>query len=148
MKRRRNKLVRRISMVLTVLFFSMNMYTIAAHAAAPILVVKMAADALSETASSADAPSEASTLSKSNKTMVTNLRIINLEAPRSGKEFDKRATVMTDQGIFWEIPVVWIDEAGSAALICLPGKRYTPVFTFVLILLPEQYRKSKHRFPA
>lgn len=91
-------------MVLSVLFFNMNMYTIADHAAAPILTVRTVSNALEETANSADAPAEASTLSKSNKTRVSNLRIINLEVPKSGKELDKRATVMADQGIFWEMP--------------------------------------------
>lgn len=120
---KRTLLTKIASFVLAILVVSMYTYS-TAYAAAPVIVVEMG-DEVSNA-------SENGVENAATKT-VSNLRIINLEEPqRYGSFFDNKAIVMTDEGILWEIPVVWVDEEGNNALIYLPGKRYTPVFAFYI----------------
>ena len=120
---KRTLLTKIASFVLAILVVSMYIHSIA-YAAAPVIVVEMG-DEVSNA-------SENGVENAATKT-VSNLRIINLEEPqRYGSFFDNKAIVMTDEGILWEIPVVWVDEEGNNALIYLPGKRYTPVFAFYI----------------
>ena len=125
MKMKRNLLLKGVGLLSTAAILSGNIFSATAYAAAPVLTVNTTAE------NAATAVEEAAKAVSSNAVKaVSNLRIINLETPRYGKEFDKKALVMTDEGIFWEIPVIWIDEEGNIPLICLPGIKYTPVFVF------------------
>ncbi len=117
MKGMRKILLKAMSTAMSVAVLSGSMFSVAASAAAPVIIVKTGA----ESANSGD--------SVSTKT-VSNLRVINLEQPRVGNALDTKATIMTDQEVFWEVPVVWIDEKGAIAKAFTPGIELTPVITF------------------
>jgi len=124
MKSRWNSFFCGVSVLAATVMLSVNIHSVTAMAAAPVLTVKTSAP--DESIKYQDALPDAVGDSKT----VSNLRIINLEMPKYGEVFDTKATVMTDEDIFWEIPVIWVDEEGNIPLICLPGKKYTPVFAF------------------
>ncbi|MBP3197443.1 MAG: hypothetical protein J6N21_10620, partial [Butyrivibrio sp.] len=124
MKSKWNAFFSGVSVLAATVMLSVNIHSVTVMAAAPVLTVKTSAP--DESIKYQDALPDAVGDSKT----VSNLRIINLEMPKYGEVFDTKATVMTDEDIFWEIPVIWVDEEGNIPLICLPGKKYTPVFAF------------------
>ena len=114
-----------LGLFLVSIFLFTNIYSISVKAAEPVITFQNK----TEEAESADEVLR-NVNQRIGKTKVSNLRLINLEQPKAGDKLDTRATVLADGGLFWEIPVVWIDEEGKASLICLPGKTYKPVFAF------------------
>ncbi|MCR4831519.1 MAG: hypothetical protein K5883_08730 [Pseudobutyrivibrio sp.] len=65
-----------------------------------------------------------------NETIVTGIRFEEIDAPVAGQPLDSIATIATDQGITWDIPVIWVDKSGAAASIAKEGQSYLPVFAF------------------
>ena len=114
-------LIRKLQLAMAVFIVFTGLHSVTANAAAPILTVKTSNQG-------AALPADAS----NSKKPISNLRIINLEQPSPGSGFDVRATVMTDEGIFWEIPVLWVDEYGNVSTVYVPGKKYTPIFAFYI----------------
>ena len=113
-------LLKAISAVMTVSLMGGGIFSVTAYAAAPVITVKTGQE-------SAQAANTAGSVS--GKT-VSNLRVINLEQPKAGNALDTKATVMTDQGVFGEVPVVWIDENGTISNSFVLGKRLLPVIAF------------------
>lgn len=118
-KRYSSAIIRRLSLTLALMLVLANINVVSARAATPTITIK--------TEDTANAG-----LASQDKTVVSNLRIINLEQPGYGGLFDTTATVMSDEGISWDIPVVWVDETGAVAKTFQPGNQYTPVFSFYL----------------
>ncbi|WP_051688500.1 hypothetical protein [Butyrivibrio sp. AE2032] len=110
----RKLLAKAISTVMAVAFLSVSIFSISASAAAPVITVKTGQGSAGAASGKA----------------VTNLRVINLEQPGSSGALDTKATIMTDQGIFWEIPVVWIDDNGVIVKTYVPGKKLIPILAF------------------
>lgn len=80
---------------------------------------------------------------------LSNLEITNVDVPTPGKPLDKAATVVSAEGVSWDIPVVWVDEAGKTAIVAEAGKRYFPTF---VMYVPSQYiikgTDASGRFPV
>ncbi|MCR5676115.1 MAG: hypothetical protein K6G16_10450, partial [Lachnospiraceae bacterium] len=68
---------------------------------------------------------------------LTALTITGLDEPISGVPFDTSATIVTAEGITWDIPVVWVDEYGNRVTVPVKGKKYFPAFIFYT---PAGYR--------
>ena len=118
--------LRKISLNLAILFLLVNTYTVTARAATPVIAVQ-------NTTSLGFTASEEGTINVADsavKRIVSNLRVTNLEAPKAGQKLDLYATVLSDDGSYWQIPVVWVDDTGNVSYICLPGKNYRPVFAY------------------
>lgn len=64
--------------------------------------------------------------------VVTEPVIGGLGEPVEGKALDESALVTTAEGLSWSIPVIWLDENGQKAEVCMPGKKYIPSFAFYL----------------
>ena len=73
------------------------MLAVSANAASPIVQIEYSDDQAVNT---------------KGKTEVSDLQIICLEEPQSGKLFDTSAVVKTSEGVLWNIPVIWVDELG------------------------------------
>ncbi len=106
------KAVQIFSGTVAAMIVGVNVFSIAAYAASPIVQVTN------------------SELPDATKTVVTNLQIINLEQPKAGQLLDSYATVKSAEGLFWNIPIIWLDENGQVATVCIKGNKYTPVFAF------------------
>ena len=122
----KNRFSRCLSVFLVVSFLLINTYSVSVKAAGPVISFQ------NDTEQTLVADSLQSVSGLTGKIRVSNLRLANLEEPKAGSVLDSRATVICDGGLFWEIPVVWVDENGSYSLICLPGKSYKPVLAFYI----------------
>ena len=70
------------------------------------------------------------------RTVVTDLRITGLEAPKKGTPFPTEATVVSAEGISWQVAVVWTDEAGLPVEGIAGDGPYYPVIVF---FVPAEY---------
>ena len=113
------KIVGKISILLTAMLVVFNLGCVTAKAAPTIQVRNTGATS----ASQADT---------SGKTVVADLQIINLDVPSQGKLLDNFATVKTSQGLYWNIPVIWLDPQGQISSVYIPGIKYIPIFAFYL----------------
>ncbi len=79
------------------------------------------------------------TMSDGSTRFVKALAITNLDRPIHGKLLDQSASVVTDTGISWDIPVIWVDKDGNIIHVAIEiddiVKSY-PVFVFYM---PEGY---------
>ncbi len=121
----RSFIAKKLSIAVALTLVISNLFAVSVSAAAPVITVRNR-----ETGTSVASTDTATTTA--GKKSVSGLRIVNLEQPRYGDVLDRVATVMTNEGYFWEIPVIWVDENGQIALVFMPGKKYTPVFTFFI----------------
>ena len=72
--------------------------------------------------------------------VLTGLRITDLEVPAPGKALDGTARVISAEGVNWQIPVAWVDENGTPAVVAKTGKKYYPTFTF---FFPPGYKAAE-----
>ncbi len=68
---------------------------------------------------------------------LTDLKLTALEEPKSGVPFDTSATIVTAEGVTWDIPVIWVDEYGNRVTVPVAGKKYYPAFVFYV---PDGYQ--------
>ena len=108
-------LIKLISVATTAAFLSVSVFSSSVYAA-PVITVKTTQGSTDNGAASGNT--------------VSNIRLINLDQPGTSDALDTTATIMTDQGLFWEIPVVWIDENGTIVKNYVPRKRLMPIFAF------------------
>ena len=87
-------------------------------------------------AAAAAVPAFADEAGQSGMKELTGLVLKDVDAPIVGRPLDQTATVVSAQGVSWEIPVVWIDQNGNEATIAEAGKGYLPTFAF---FVPEGY---------
>ena len=117
---------KKISFLLVALLIGFNTFSLTTRAAEPTIQL-----------STRNTVSNATSLENTEgKTTVADLRIDELEEPISGKLLDNFAKVRTSQGFFWNIPVIWLGEAGEISSLCIPGKKYAPIFAFYI---PDNY---------
>ena len=121
---------RRISFFLAVLFLAVNVYSATARAATPEIKVQNTTSLTGNGVVGDDG--FVSITDMQIKTIVAHLKITNLNVPEYGQRLDNRATVLSYDGYFWEIPVIWVDETGTVSYVCLPGKNYRPVFAYYI----------------
>ena len=62
---------------------------------------------------------------------LTGIVLKDLDAPVAGEKLDDTATAETDQGVTWEVPVVWCDLYGNDAAVADAGRTYVPTFAFI-----------------
>lgn len=77
--------------------------------------------------------------SEQNTVLVNSLKIVDLEEPRHGHLLDNTATVVTDNGFRWNIPVIWVNKDGDVVHVAIEINdiiRSYPIFVFYL---PEGY---------
>ncbi|WP_026522331.1 hypothetical protein [Butyrivibrio sp. VCB2001] len=74
---------------------------------------------------------------------IGSFAITDLDEPLHGKLLDTRATIIADNGVFWEIPVLWVDEDGNEISIHLDIRKSYPVFVF---FIPDGYSIKKSDF--
>ena len=67
---------------------------------------------------------------------VSGLRITDVDAPVPGVPLDTSAAVTSVEGVQWEIPVMWVDDAGTVAEGTAEDRLYFPVLVF---FVPEGY---------
>ena len=70
------------------------------------------------------------------KTVVSDLRITGLEAPQKGSSFPTEATVVTAEGISWQVAVLWTDQNGVPVSGTAGEGPYYPVIVF---FVPTEY---------
>ncbi len=70
---------------------------------------------------------------------LTKLSLTALEEPTPGVPFDSSATIVTAEGVTWDIPVIWVDENGKPVTVPVRGKKYYPAFIFYV---PSGYQVS------
>ena len=70
------------------------------------------------------------------KTPVSDLRIGGLEAPQKGSTFPTEATVVTAEGISWQVAVLWTDQNGIPVSGIAGEGPYYPVIVF---FVPTEY---------
>ncbi|MCR5094056.1 MAG: hypothetical protein K6B72_08795 [Lachnospiraceae bacterium] len=63
---------------------------------------------------------------------LTELTLTGLDEPVPGVPFDTSATIVTAEGITWDIPVIWVDEHGNRVTVPVKGKKYFPAFIFYI----------------
>ncbi|SET18603.1 hypothetical protein SAMN04487771_100741 [[Clostridium] aminophilum] len=83
-----------------------------------------------------DAVIDAVERDESGNIALTGLSLTDVEEPREGKALDDRAKITTDQGVSWEIPVLWIDPAGN------PVENFseeTTCFPIFVVYIPTGY---------
>ncbi|MBQ6587146.1 MAG: hypothetical protein IJI01_00545 [Butyrivibrio sp.] len=112
------KIVGKISIILTAMLVVFNLGCVTAKAAPSIQV--------------RNTYSNAQQANTEGKTVVADLQIINLDVPSQGKLLDSFATIKTSQGLYWNIPVIWLDPQGQISSVCIPGIKYIPIFAFYL----------------
>ena len=131
MNMRRNIVfLRRISLRLAIVFFLVNTYAVTARAISPEITVQNQVSIDTGITFGENGLIEVSDVPV--KTVVYNLKITDLEEPKAGQKLDLRAKVVSDDGYFWEIPVIWVDDTGAISYICIPGRNYRPVFAYFL----------------
>ena len=86
----------------------------------------------------AEAPVEihAGAEEEQNKTVLTDLRITGLSAPQPGQPFPAQATVVSAEGVSWQIPVLWTDANGIPVSGIAGEGPYFPVLVF---FVPAEY---------
>ena len=57
--------------------------------------------------------------------MITDLRLTSLDEPVPGVPLDTKATIVSAEGVTWDIPVVWIDESGKTVTVRVPSSTNT-----------------------
>ncbi len=62
--------------------------------------------------------------------LLTGLVLKDLDEPVPGKPFNKAATITSEEGTAWDIPVFWIDGRGKAVDVPEKGKSYMPLLVF------------------
>lgn len=70
------------------------------------------------------------------KTPVSDLRIGGLEAPQKGSTFPTEVTVVTAEGISWQVAVLWTDQNGIPVSGIAGEGPYYPVIVF---FVPTEY---------
>ncbi|WP_026663530.1 hypothetical protein [Butyrivibrio proteoclasticus] len=116
---------KKISIFLAALLIGFNTVSLTARAAEPTVQVTTS--------------KSAQTVSNENdqeKTDIADLQITDLEEPAGGKLLDNYATVRASRGVFWTIPVIWLDDDGQISSVCIPHRNYTPIFAFYI---PQNY---------
>lgn len=63
---------------------------------------------------------------------VSGLKISLLSVPHEGEALPTKAVVSSNEGISWEIPVLWMDVNGALASRVAGGLAYQPVLAFFL----------------
>ncbi len=63
-------------------------------------------------------------------TKVSGVSIDGVSAPQTGAPLDNTATVSTDQGATWDIPVLWVSNDLQLATEAEEGKTYLPALAF------------------
>ena len=74
------------------------------------------------------------------KTLLTGITIIGLEAPEIGKPLPEHADVESAEGVRWEIPVFWMDEDGNELNGTAETEDCFPVLAF---FLPPEYTMAE-----
>lgn len=83
-----------------------------------------------------DAVIDAVERDESGNIALTGLSLTDVEEPREGKALDDRAKITTDQGVSWEIPVLWIDSAGNPVETFSEETTCFPIF---VVYIPTGY---------
>ncbi|WP_026489150.1 hypothetical protein [Butyrivibrio sp. XBB1001] len=66
---------------------------------------------------------------------IRSFRITNLEAPTNGRLLDNTATIVADNGVSWDIPVIWVNKDGDIIHIAIEIDdiiRSYPIFVFYM----------------
>ena len=70
---------------------------------------------------------------------IRSFEITNVDAPVTGQLLDGTATVVADNGVTWDIPVIWVDKDGDIVHLAVEIDdviRSYPIFVFYM---PEDY---------
>ena len=145
------KRLRLISAVLSALVLCVNMHAKTAYAA-PVDAASAAkiSNAIGETSAgyyqlNPNARYHAS-LGNSNVAPIESFEITDLEAPRHGQLLDSTATVVSNTGLRWEIPVLWVNQDGELIRLAIDGVFICyPVFAFYI---PDGYSMISGSNPA
>ena len=137
-----SKKMRFISLLLCVFLFVANIDVIYAKAAP--LKESEAAQIAKSIERSYTGEGKASTkyfnqLANGELTFLSTFTITDLDAPKHGQMLDSIATVISDNGLSWEIPVLWVNREGDLVKIAIEINdevRSYPIFVFYL---PDGY---------
>ncbi len=64
------------------------------------------------------------------KKELSGITIASMALPVPGAALPSSAMITSDQGVSWEVPVIWADETGKKAVVAEAGKRYFPTLLF------------------
>ena len=123
MKRVRNRIRKLAAFCISILLLLGQLSAVYA-ADLPVMIPLEAAGA------SADGESDSAAVG------VSGLRVTDVDMPVPGMPLDTSATVTSAEGVQWEIPVMWVDEAGGLAEGTAEDRLYFPVLVF---FVPDGY---------
>ncbi len=132
------KSTRVLSVILSIVLFTAHINALTAQAAP--LDAKDAGiitNAISQTEQLKKSPKKDyfTTMSDGRTRFVKSLAITNLAMPKNGSLLDEAATVVTDDGYSWDIPVIWVNKDGDIIHVAIEiddiVKSY-PVFVFYM----------------
>ncbi len=78
-------------------------------------------------------------LRSGNTIFIRSFSIVDLDEPVHGSLLDSTATVVADNGVNWEIPVIWVDRSGTLTRLAIKiGDSFNcyPIFVFYM---PQAY---------
>ena len=79
------------------------------------------------------------TLEDGSTRFVKSLAITNLEKPVHGKLLDESATVITDSGFSWDIPVIWTNKEGDIIHLAIEIDDLVNSYPVFVFYMPEGY---------
>lgn len=71
--------------------------------------------------------------------IVQSFQITNLSAPQNGNLLDTTATVVSDSGYSWDIPVLWVDQDGNLIQVAIEIENIRSSYPIFAFYLPDGY---------
>ena len=65
-------------------------------------------------------------------TELTGLALTGFKEPSEGSQLDTSATIVSAEGISWEVPVIWVNEKGESISRAVNENKYIPNIIFFL----------------
>ncbi len=79
------------------------------------------------------------TMSDGSTRFVKALAITNLAKPIHGQMLDQSATVVTDTGVSWEIPVIWVNKDGDIIHLAIEIDDIVKSYPIFVFYMPDGY---------
>jgi hypothetical protein len=126
------KRFRLLSLILCVLVLGVNFHAVTAKAA-PL--------SKSDSAKIARviAANKTTKSSKGASVFINSFTVTNLDAPKNGNLLDRTATIIADNGFFWDVPVLWVNQKGELVNIAIQVDDVVKDYPIIAFYLPAGY---------
>ncbi len=79
------------------------------------------------------------TLASGETKLVRSFTITNLDKPKNGELLDGTATVVTDSGFTWDIPVIWVDKEGNVIHLAIEIDNIVRSYPVLVFYVPDGF---------